>query len=118
LRLRAGALVHPGLLVYATGGVAFTDVTARASCTLNLAVFSWCIAGNKDESASHVNVGWTLGGGAEADLGGHWFARGEYRYTDTGKFNHTFFASAPIDAVSVSVDTKVQELTAGIGYRF
>ena len=118
-RLRAGVLMAPGLLIYATGGVAIADVNARASCVnvLTIPGGGWC-QGDHYERHNETLVGWTAGGGLEALLGDHWFARGEYRYTDLGSFDHEFFADAPADTVSASIDVRTQTLTAGLGYRF
>lgn len=116
LRLRAGMLMTPSLLVYATGGLAFQEVKVAASCPNEFP--SWCIAGDKFEEASKVRMGWTAGLGYELAFAGNWFTRGEYRYTSIASFDHTFFAATPVDAVTVEIEPSSHRLTFGLGYRF
>ena len=69
-------------------------------------------------AVSKVKTGYTVGLGYEAQYSGNWFTRGEYRYTNTGSFDHAFFANAPIDTVSTKIDSSSHRLTFGLGYRF
>ena len=76
------------------------------------------LAGEKFEEHDSLRFGWTLGAGLEANLDKHWFARGEYRYTDLGKSTEVFFAEEPLDTITADVDLKTQRLSVGLGYRF
>jgi outer membrane protease len=114
IRARAGYLFTPALQVYATGGVAFGEVKTAASCP---ASGVWCVA-DRYESNSSVQTGYTVGGGYEWSFANRWFTRGEYRYTDLGDLGHTFFASAPVDALAAKIDTSSHQVTFGLGYRF
>lgn len=115
IRGRIGTLVMPNLQVYATGGVAFGEVNASASCPVSNS--AWCVA-SRYEEASETLVGWTAGLGYELGFGDNWFTRGEYRYTDLGTFDHTFFANAPIDSVTTKTDVSSHQLTFGVLKRF
>lgn len=116
LRLRAGMLMTPSLLLYATGGVAVQQTKAAVSCPET--VPSWCIGGPKHEEISKWQVGWTAGAGYEMAFAGNWFTRGEYRYTSVGSFNHEFFAATPIDSVSTTIDPSSHRLVFSVGYRY
>ena len=118
LRVRAGMLMTPSLLLYATGGVAFQQTKASVSCPDGLAAASWCVAGPKHEEISKWNVGWTAGAGYEMAFASNWFTRGEYRYTSVGSFDHTFFAATPIDDVSATIDPSSHRITFSVGYRY
>src|SRR6185295_10637940 len=73
LRGRLGFLLTPSTLVYATGGVAWQHYDATASCDCSaLLVLSPKIVSN-----SATKAGWTIGGGLETALWGHWLARAE-----------------------------------------
>lgn len=116
LRLRAGVLMTPSMLIYATGGIAFQQTKAAASCPGD--PDSWCIAGAHFEQVSKWNVGWTAGAGYEMAFAGNWFTRGEYRYTSVDSFDHTFFATTPIDAIGARIDPSSHRLTFSLGYRY
>ena len=77
IRARAGYLIQPRVLVYGTGGVAFTNQTISVPSL----------------SDSATRSGWTVGAGAEYYVGGSWFVRGEYRYSDYG--TRTFIGDLP-----------------------
>ena len=117
LRARIGMAVMPALMLYGTGGLAIQQIEARLSCPGASGFLSWCVA-DRDETVNKIKLGYTLGVGYEYQYAGNWFTRGEYRYTNTGSFDHQFFANAPIDTVSTKIDTSSQHLTFGIGYRF
>jgi len=116
LRLRAGVLVAPSLQAYATGGLAFEEVHASASCSVSSGS-PWCVA-ERHQEISKVSFGWTAGVGYEWAFAGNWFTRGEYRYTSLGDVKTTFFANAPVDAVAVKIEPTDHRLEFGLGYRF
>jgi outer membrane immunogenic protein len=116
LRLRAGYLVSPSWLLYATGGVEFQEVSMNASCLGNGTNASWCVA-VRDETASATRVGWTVGGGAEVMISPGWLLRGEYRYADYGNLTHTFFAGTE-DQVAATTRFHTNTATIGIAYKF
>jgi outer membrane immunogenic protein len=72
VRARAGLVVTPTVLLYATGGLAYGQV--ESNTTLLGATRS-----------PNYNPGWTVGGGVEAAMGGGWSAKVEYLYLDLGR---------------------------------
>ncbi|QGM97590.1 outer membrane protein [Methylocystis parvus] len=64
VRGRAGYLITPTLLAYATGGFAYGGLSANAN------------------GYSNTRTGWTVGGGAEWLFMPNWSAKVEYLYTD------------------------------------
>ncbi|MGD0024190.1 MAG: outer membrane protein [Xanthobacteraceae bacterium] len=85
---------------FITGGAAFGDIRAT---TPNF-------AGN-----STTNAGWTVGGGLEFAIAGHWTAKAEYLYVDLGSFNCGTSCSL---AVTNNVSFRTNLVRAGINYRF
>ena len=116
LRARAGVVLAPSLQAYATGGIAFEQIQASASCSVSSGS-PWCL-GERHQEVSKFAVGWTAGVGYEWAFAGRWFTRGEYRYTSLGDVNATFFANAPIDTVAAKIEPTDHRLTFGLGYRF
>lgn len=86
VRGRVGYLAMPTLLVFGTGGLAYGNVTY----SVDLAQFGFNAAGALNQSAfananiSEVQVGWTVGGGAEWMFMQNWSAKVEYLYYDLG----------------------------------
>lgn len=84
VRGRLGMLVNPGLLLYATGGLAFGKVTS------DLTVTGFPPQGfNPPQvtavgSASETLIGFAAGGGIEWKMGGGWSLKTEYLYVDLG----------------------------------
>ena len=74
-RARAGFLVTPTWLVYATGGLAVTHVQDSFTCTGRCGS---ALTGVITSSDSTTLAGGTVGGGIEAMLGQNWSARIEY----------------------------------------
>src|SRR5581483_9387218 len=83
-RLRAGYLLAPNWLVYATGGLALTQVKDSAVCTVRCGDFP--IGVGVTWSDSETLVGGTVGGGVEVMFAPRWTARAEYLYA---KFRDT-----------------------------
>jgi outer membrane immunogenic protein len=120
LRARLGITIMPRLLLYATGGAAFTDltVTARYSDNARDATFP---GGMGFGSASGIQTGWTLGGGAEWLLCEGWSIKAEYLYMDFGTAHFAVPTSNTADftqtmRVDASLTTHI--VRAGINYRF
>lgn len=74
LRGRAGVHMHPGWLVYATGGVAWLGVEAQSIAT--------------NSKVAETLTGWTVGGGTEVDWH-HMILFAEYLYADFGSASYT-----------------------------
>jgi outer membrane immunogenic protein len=84
---------------YITGGAAFGDIRASGPGLVG---------------ASATNAGWTVGGGIEFAVAGHWTAKAEYLYVDLGSFSCGLSCGAAVDNVSFRTNL----LRAGLNYRF
>jgi outer membrane immunogenic protein len=127
-RLRAGYLITPRLMVFATGGASWLRVQASAFCGSPFVV-GWCIGPpgptnvGSTSTASATALGWTIGGGLEWMLTQNWLLRGEYRYADYQQFNYTLFpgnaaAGLGTDAILANTKTHTQTLSGGLAYKF
>jgi outer membrane immunogenic protein len=100
IRARAGYSVDRFLL-FATGGVAFTQASADVN-----------FGGGLTASGDETFTGWTIGAGAEYAFTDNWLGRIEYRYYD--------FPGKDLDGAGglgdVSLNTST--ITAGIAYKF
>lgn len=120
LRGRAGYLLTPSTLLYATGGLAWQHFDIDFVC-----VSPACAGNGRSPNAisqSATRTGWTLGGGIETALWGNWLLRGDYRYADFGSAPFTFTTTQTAGpAVTVdNFDAKLRTHTATIGlaYKF
>jgi len=75
-RGRVGYLLDDSVMVYATGGLAFGDVTSSMGLTV-----ACC---DSVASKSDVQVGYTVGGGVEAATSNNVSVKLEYLYVDLG----------------------------------
>ncbi|WP_454916582.1 outer membrane protein [Xanthobacter sediminis] len=138
VRARAGYLVTPDLLLYATGGLAYGGVTADSENTLAFQddIPSYYPTFTGAGHLSQTRVGWTLGGGGEWQLASRWSVKAEALYYNLGSSAFTstavgaidpdgtnlaggvpgalLFANAPV--TSVTNDGVI--IRAGINYRF
>jgi outer membrane immunogenic protein len=113
-RARAGVLLSPSILAYATGGYAWQQFGVRASCT---ASFLWCSFDHYHSTTRWLS-GWTAGAGLEVALDHGVFVRGEYSYVRLQDFGITIFPEEPLDAVSANVKTASSRASLGLGLRF
>ncbi|TPK93487.1 MULTISPECIES: outer membrane protein [unclassified Mesorhizobium] len=120
-RVRAGYLVSPQWLVYATGGLAYGKAVIGFS-TANfpeIPVPNPCsevdICANT--SSDSVRLGWALGAGIETMLAPNWSLKAEYLYVDLGKKSFTAQATAPMD-FNVSAKFHEQTVRIGLNYHF
>ena len=91
-------------LFYATGGFAwaYDQLTlTQAASGATASPFLW-------------RFGWAAGAGVEVPVAPHWTARLEYLFTDYGVSSVTF----PASGQRFSSDFSLQELRAGLNYRF
>jgi outer membrane immunogenic protein len=116
IRGRLGYLIAPTVLLYGTAGVAWQEITTNSICP-NGAGF--CGAGTPFTSGnvSTDKAGWTLGGGIEAALTNHWFARAEYRYSDFGHVTN-LLPPAPFVGLNSSISVKTNIADVGLAYKF
>lgn len=116
MRVRAGFLLTPTLLVYSTGGLALLGQEVSVSCE-GAFPEGWCIT-HHEESQTAILTGWTLGGGIEKMLTPDWVLRAEYRYSDYGTRSYIFFEDEPLDSVGVTIGNKVSSAYVGLSRRF
>jgi high affinity Mn2+ porin len=91
-------------LFYATGGFAWAYDQLRLTQT----------ASGASASPFLWRFGWVAGAGVEVPVAPHWTARLEYLFTDYGASGVTF----PAAAQRFSSDFSLQEIRAGLDYRF
>jgi outer membrane immunogenic protein len=111
IRGRAGVLVVPEVLLYATGGFAYGRVHTDSN-----------IAGALRQE--NFNPGWTVGAGAEGAVGGGWSVRLEYLYLDLGNVSGVFKSNVlALDATNLLVQGFNSHITdnivrIGLNYAF
>jgi opacity protein-like surface antigen len=116
LRVRFGAAVTPGALVYVTGGAAVAGLITSGT------VFGFDLNSNpvtNPFSYVTVNSGWTIGGGVEARLIGNWTGKIEYLYLDFGSMTTTINNQGVMTlTASFNSHTADNLVRAGINYKF
>jgi hemoglobin/transferrin/lactoferrin receptor protein len=89
LRGRVGYSLDDGLLLYATGGVAFTNQKTSRDQYQSDSASTYNPYGDETEIASTEAVrfdrtGWTVGGGLEYAINSRWSVKADYSYTRFG----------------------------------
>jgi outer membrane immunogenic protein len=105
VRGRLGVTPIDRLLLYVTGGVAFTELK-----------YHWDInvVGTPPVDPSISTTGWTAGGGAEVALTNVMTARVEYRYSDFGTTRFDW----PAVGASYEQKPRFQSVRGGISFKF
>jgi outer membrane immunogenic protein len=117
VRGRAGVLVTPQVLLYATGGLAYGSIkTSGAFAGVTPNGVAVAVAG----SSSDTRIGWTVGAGIEGKITTNWSAKLEYLYMDLDNFRAGSFSLAPGSLIAANVDSRFRDniLRAGINYTF
>jgi outer membrane immunogenic protein len=118
-RARAGFLINPSVMLYATGGAAWLHVETTSTC--NTFFNGVCQPGGQSPAVitdSTTKLGWTVGGGIEAMLWSNWIARAEYRYADFGTISNTDSRGPAPYAVSFDLPLKSHMATFGLAYKW
>jgi outer membrane immunogenic protein len=116
LRGRVGLPVTPGLLAYATGGLAVTRLSVNNSLVDS--------AGAAESAGTATTkAGWVVGGGFEYALVNNWSIKAEYLFMDFGKVTATgtiinAFAGGYSQGISTSSDLTAQVARVGVNRRF
>jgi outer membrane immunogenic protein len=97
LRGTAGFLVHPKVLIYATGGLAVGDVKVDYLSGINGGSFA-------TGSVDTTRAGYAVGGGVEGKIDQHWSVRGQYLFVDLGSIS-TSLAGPAATATTTGVVT-------------
>jgi len=115
-RGRAGYTFAPTVLGYVTGGLAVGGVSSSGVIT----GFNGVVASAAPFSADNTQVGWTVGAGLEASLGGNWTGKIEYLYLDLGRFNTSAVLLANAPPIRANISSRITDNIArvGINYRF
>lgn len=117
-RLRAGYLVTPATLAYATGGLAWQRIEASGLCRADNQVCD-DDAPPQTGTFSGTRLGWTIGGGLETMISPNWLVRAEYRYSDFRSFTFTALPQSDVAfGVTADVTAKTHIATVGISYKF
>ena len=124
-RARAGWLIDPRVLLYATGGLAYGEVETNFGA--GFVGFPLAAVSAKD-----TRVGWTVGGGVEGALSNNWTVKAEYLYMDLGSApgasgsSTTILPNVPQGGFTTVIDAnitaggKVRDhiFRLGVNYRF
>ena len=116
VRPRLGYTVRPNVLIYATGGLAYGDVSYSANTNFVYEQFP--------ASFSTTKVGWTLGGGVEYAVSKCWTVKAEYLYMDLGSESaianptEPYPPGYPAYQEGYTWKTKVNIFQIGMNYKF
>ncbi|MET0192754.1 MAG: outer membrane beta-barrel protein [Hyphomicrobiaceae bacterium] len=120
VRGRVGFTMMQHVLLYATGGLAFSDVKFASGYSDN-AIDATFPGGSGYGAKAAIKTGWTAGGGVEWALHGNWLMRAEYLYVDLGSMR----VAVPItntpaftQSMSANSDLTAQIGRLGLNYRY
>jgi outer membrane immunogenic protein len=124
VRGRLGFTITPTVLAYGTGGLAF----GRVGTTDTISGTNFSLTGASSAiaavlSSDTTKAGWTIGGGVETALGGHWTGKIEYLYIDLGSVSGSIvtpIVTPSRDFLAASFTSHVTDniLRVGVNYRF
>jgi len=123
-RGRVGYLVTPGVLLYTTGGAAWQRIEATSTCGLANGFFNCGLPDTFSGTVtdSTTKLGYTIGGGIETMVSGHWLLRGEFRYSDFGTITNndvrTRLPSTQLLVTSYNLRLTTETVLAGVAYKF
>lgn len=120
VRGRLGISVMQHVLLYATGGVAFSEFKFSSSYSDNAVGFGFP-GGSGFGSRSDTRTGWTAGGGIEWLLDRNWSIRAEYLYVDLGSIQvlaPTSNTAAFSQTIQVDAELTAQIARLGLNFRF
>jgi hemolysin activation/secretion protein/opacity protein-like surface antigen len=132
VRARAGYLITPSILAFASGGFAYGGMTLqnRVGHTTDVLPLLWAFA-QSNSSVGHIStarVGWTLGGGFEWKFTPDMSLKAEYLYYDLGQANATgaitdAFRIGPaspafVNTANVTASTRFNGQIARLGFNY
>lgn len=123
-RPRVGWLIQPQLLLYATGGLALTNIEVGNSVSDNCAAVLTCglpnLAGAS--SSSTTKAGYAVGGGAEWAFSPQWSVKGEYLYVSFGDVSTTLTTNlagaANPNTMKTSANINASIARIGLNFKF
>jgi outer membrane immunogenic protein len=117
VRGRLGFLATPNWLIYATGGLAITNLQVGSS-------YIDYLPATENSTATSNKTGWTVGGGVQWALSKNWSLKAEYLYLNFGKVTTSGFitgtaaAASYAQGISTSAGLTAQVARGGINYKF
>lgn len=110
-------------LVYATGGVAVTNIEYDGNFSDNI------LSAKENGSFKKTKTGWTAGGGIEFKINNRWSAKGEYLFSQFGRskitsnnftsdFAPNLIVTFPLQVFEHSTNLNTHSIRFGINYRF
>jgi outer membrane immunogenic protein len=111
-------LAHSGVLAFVSGGFAVSRLNSDFTFSDNNS------AATASGSASSMAVGYAVGGGIEARVGGHWSFKTEYLYIDLGRISAassnltTTYGRSPLNVFTHSADLIASLVRLGVNFRF
>lgn len=120
LRLRAGTVIKEHYLIYAAGGLAFTDFKVSSGYSDNAIGFGFP-GGSGYNSKSKFSTGWTLGAGGEWQFSENYSAEFEYLYVKFSQLNLNLPLSntpAYTQTMNVNANLSTQIVRLGLNYKF
>jgi len=117
VRPRLGYLLRPNVLIYATGGLAYGDVSYRANANF---IPGGVGTEQYPVSLSTTKVGWALGGGVEYAFSKCWTVKAEYLYMDLGSESAIVSPISPNPPYQTgfSWQTTANIFQIGVNYKF
>jgi outer membrane immunogenic protein len=109
VRPRLGYTVQPNVLIYATGGLAYGDVSYSANGYDPFVAYP--------ASVSTTKVGWALGGGVEYAVSRCWTIKAEYLYMDLGSESALSTMNGQYQ-ISYNWQTTANIFQIGMNYKF
>lgn len=120
-RARIGRAISSDMLVYVSVGVAASNLDTFVRCTFRGFAVRYCPDRSTLETHhSDLNLGYSLGGGLEANLTNNWAVRLDYRYTDYGNHRRAYLPTIGSQVGNVFVDVPISTSAIAVGaiYRF
>jgi iron complex outermembrane recepter protein len=121
VRGRLGTTMTPGVIAYATGGLAVGAIRT----TLNLSGVGFDADGNPGVVNAQFSVlaikpGWTVGAGLEGRLFGNVTGKVEYLYMDFGTLSGSFTNGLTAMPIMLATNSHITDkvVRAGINYKF
>jgi outer membrane immunogenic protein len=123
-RPRVGVLIAPNFLLYATGGLAVSELKANFAFEDTTSSDTPSTATKESGALSKTKAGWVVGAGGEYALSSGWSVKAEYLRVDLGRESVTSKnlvfdgIQFPDSVFTHRVDLKSNIVRAGVNYHF
>jgi outer membrane immunogenic protein len=117
VRGRVGTLVTPSIVAYATGGLAYGEISTSGTITGQTGTGAVTAA---SFSGHTTKAGWTLGCGLEGRLTAQWSAKIEYLYMDFGTVNTNGSLPTNFIPITATFSSKITDnvVRVGLNYKY